>query len=283
MNIRSGRIASFIIIGFVYLLALAVGIGIYVSLTLPFWLSLLVADAISTAVVFIFSLLFKNASVYDPYWSVQPPIILILYFVFSEMTVIKILTVLVVLVWGIRLTANWAYTFFGLLHEDWRYTMLREKTGKAYFLINLIGIHMVPTLVVYAATIPAVFVVESSSGFSFLSVMALILSLFAIILQTSADIQMHRFRKRPNGSFIRNGLWRYSRHPNYLGEILMWWGIALSAVALLGFRWYLIIGAVSNTLLFLFVSIPLADGKQSKKEGFEEYKKQTRILIPIKK
>ncbi|MBR2159809.1 MAG: hypothetical protein IJ938_00690, partial [Clostridia bacterium] len=58
---------------------------------------------------------------------------------------------------------------------------------------------------------------------------------------------------------------------------------ALFAVSVLGFKWYLILGAILNNLLFLFVSIPLADGKQSKKEGFEDYKKSTRMLLPIKK
>ena len=63
----------------------------------------------------------------------------------------------------------------------------------------------------------------------------------------------------------------------------MWWGVALSAVSLLGSHWYLIAGATANTLLFLCVSIPLADGRQSKKEGFAEYKQQTRMLLPLRK
>ncbi|MBQ3166354.1 MAG: DUF1295 domain-containing protein, partial [Clostridia bacterium] len=71
--------------------------------------------------------------------------------------------------------------------------------------------------------------------------------------------------------------------PNYLGEILMWWGMGISAVALLGGGWHLLLGAVLNTLLFIFVSIPLADGRQKRKPGFEEYKRQTRALLPIYK
>ena len=105
----------------------------------------------------------------------------------------------------------------------------------------------------------------------------------AIVLQGTADYQMHRFRRTKTGNFIRIGLWKHSRHPNYLGEILMWWGIALSAVCILPWRWYLIAGAVANTLLFLCVSIPMADGRQSRKAGFAEYKKQTRMLLPLPK
>lgn len=63
----------------------------------------------------------------------------------------------------------------------------------------------------------------------------------------------------------------------------MWWGIALSVVCANPESWYLIAGALANTILFLVVSIPMADKKQSRKEGFEQYKRETRMLLPIKK
>ena len=63
----------------------------------------------------------------------------------------------------------------------------------------------------------------------------------------------------------------------------MWWGIALYALSVTPATWWLIAGAVANTVLFLAVSIPMADGRQSKKEGFTQYKKQTRMLLPIYK
>ncbi|MBQ7227277.1 MAG: DUF1295 domain-containing protein, partial [Clostridia bacterium] len=85
------------------------------------------------------------------------------------------------------------------------------------------------------------------------------------------------------GGFIRDGLWKYSRHPNYLGEILMWWGIALYVLCAYPAFWYLMGGALINTIMFLVVSIPLADGRQGKKEGFAEYKSATRILLPLPK
>ena len=95
---------------------------------------------------------------------------------------------------------------------------------------------------------------------------------------------MHKFRKKKEGNFIRNGLWKYSRHPNYLGEIMMWWGIGLSVVSVLPNYYFLLIGAFLNTLLFLFISIPMAEEHQrSRKEGFDQYKKETRMLLPIKK
>ena len=283
MNIKSNRAASFVIIAIIYALASALGIFVYTYFSETVWLGLLIVDVLATVFVFAFSLIFKNASVYDPYWSVQPIVILASFLFGKELTAARLLITLVVLIWGVRLTANWAYTFKSLEHQDWRYTMLFEKCGKFYPIINFVGIHLVPTLVVYAVTLPAVYVILSDAELNILGGVFLAISTLAFTLQGIADIEMHKFRKSAVGSFIRVGLWKYSRHPNYLGEILMWWGISLASVAILGFKWYLVLGAVLNTLLFLFVSIPMADGRQSRKPGFEEYKKQTRMLLPIKK
>ena len=280
---RKNRTLSFVIVAAVYLLAAVAGILIYRWLPWAWWLNLLVADAAATVLTFIFSLIFRNASVYDPYWSVQPIVILAAFAVGKTMTVERVLLLVAVCFWGIRLTANWAYTFGNLTHQDWRYTMLKEKTGIFYPVINFVGIHMVPTLVVYGCTLPAVYAFLQDGSWNVGSILFFLVSVGAAVLQGTADIQMHKFRKNRTGPFNRNGLWKYSRHPNYLGEITMWWGVALAVICVHPGAWYLCAGAVANTVLFLVVSIPMADNRQAHKEGFAEYKAQTRMLLPIKK
>ena len=282
-KIKQNRLASFVAIAIVYMLATLIGVLVYRALDFNFWISLLIADASATVFVFVFSVIFKNASVYDPYWSVQPPVILIAFASGAELIALGILLIAAVSFWALRLTANWAYTFLSLCHQDWRYTMLKEKTGALYPIVNFVGIHFVPTLVVYGCVLPAVYAIRAGVSLNPISVIFVAVSLGAAVMQGIADIQMHKFRRNRDGAFIRRGLWKYSRHPNYLGEILMWWGIALAVVCSAPEAWYLIFGAVANTLLFLFVSIPLADGRQARKDGFREYKKQTRMLLPIKK
>ena len=282
-KLKQNRAASFIAVTLVYIIATGMGVAVYLVLSFDWWLSLLIADVAATAVTFVFSLIFKNASVYDPYWSVQPPVILMAFAVGKDPTVLSVLLLAVVSLWAIRLTANWAYTFGNLTHQDWRYTMLHEKTGIFYPVINFIGIHMVPTLVVYGCILPAVYAVREGLTANVGSLLFLCLSLGAAILQGIADMQMHKYRQNRTSPFIRLGLWKYSRHPNYLGEILMWWGVGLSVVCAAPSVWYLAAGAVANTVLFFAVSIPMADGRQSRKEGFAEYKRQTRMLLPIKK
>lgn len=282
-KLKQNRVASFVAVTLVYIIATVVGVTVYGMLDFPWWFSLLIADIAATVVTFIFSVIFGNASVYDPYWSIQPPVILIAFAMGEKMTILGILLIIVVSYWAIRLTANWAYTFANLNHQDWRYTMLKEKTGVFYPLINFVGIHMVPTLVVYGCILPAVWAVINGVTANLGSVIFLCVSLGAATMQGIADYEMHTFRRNRTGAFIRNGLWKYSRHPNYLGEILMWWGVALSVICVAPTAWYLATGALANTILFLAVSIPMADGRQSRKEGFAEYKKQTRMLLPIKK
>lgn len=282
-KIKQSSFASFAIIVLVYVLAAAVGVAVYRNLDFAWWISLLIADVVATLVTFVFSLIFKNASVYDPYWSVQPPVILIAFAVGKDLSALGVMLIVAVSFWAIRLTANWAYTFGNLTHQDWRYTMLNEKTGVFYPFINLVGIHMVPTLVVYGCILPAVYAVREGLEPNIASVLFILVSIGAATMQGIADIEMHKFRKNRTSPFIRAGLWKYSRHPNYLGEILMWWGIALAVVCADPSVLHLILGALANTLLFVCVSIPLAEGRQSRKEGYTEYKKQTRALLPIKK
>lgn len=129
-TLKQNRTASFIILSLVYVFAVILGLLTYRSLKLNWWLSLLIADVVATVLTFIFSLVFNNASVYDPYWSVQPPVILIAFALGKKISIFGILLIIVVLLWAIRLTANWAYTFLDLTHQDWRYTMLSQKNGK---------------------------------------------------------------------------------------------------------------------------------------------------------
>lgn len=280
-TIKESRTISFIVLAVIYIAAGIIGFFIYKALTFSFWFNLLLADVAATVFVFIFSCIFGNASVYDPYWSVQPPVIITLFAIGQEMSFARVLLLIAIWYWGIRLTANWAYTFKGLKYQDWRYTHYQDTTGRLYPFINFVGIHLVPTLVVYGCILPAVFAMKIEVKGNLGSIVFFLVSIGAATLQLIADIQMHKFRLNRNGTFNRNGLWKNSRHPNYLGEISMWWGIALAVFCVLPHYWFLMAGAVANTMLFLLVSIPLADGKQSAKEGFDAYKAETRKLLPI--
>jgi steroid 5-alpha reductase family enzyme len=281
--IKESKTAGILIITSIYIMAAAIGLGVYMLMPFPFWAKLLIADVLCTVFVFIFSPIFKNASVYDPYWSVQPIVIVLFFACGHKLTLPSLLLLVSILYWGIRLTGNWAYTFGGLKHQDWRYTKFENETGRLYPFINFTGIHMVPTLIVYLTTLPAVFVIRQELRANIGSFIGMVVCVGAATLQLVADTQMQKYRKSGQHGLIRTGLWKYARHPNYLGEILMWWGIAIQAVSVMPSHWWFVAGALANTILFFSVSIPLADKRQSAKPGYAEYKAGTRMLLPVPK
>ena len=161
--------------------------------------------------------------------------------------------------------------------------MLREKSGLWFPLVSLFGIMLFPTLVVYLCMLPA-FVYARSGAVNALTLVGFALCLSAATLQLIADAQMHAFQKRAKSraEIIRSGVWRHSRHPNYLGEILMWWGVFLVMVSVFPARWYLGIGALVNTLMFQFISIPMAEKRMAAyKDGFADYLAETNKLLPV--
>lgn len=281
--LKQNRAASFVIITGIYILDAIAGAAVYRALAFDWRLNLLIADIAATVLTFAFSVMLGNASVYDPYWSVQPIVILAAFAVGRRLNMVRFLLLTAVILWGVRLTGNWVYSFHDLMRQDWRYTLLKEKTGAFYPFVNFAGIHMVPTLIVYACTLPAAYAFLHEAAWNAGSLLFFFVSVGAAAMQGVADYQMHRFQRRGTGIFIRDGLWKYSRHPNYLGEILMWWGVAFSAISVFPDVWYLGLGALANTVLFLAVSIPLADGRQARKPNYEEYKSRTRMLLPLKK
>jgi steroid 5-alpha reductase family enzyme len=250
--------------------------------------NLFIADAIATGVIFIFSMIFSNSSVYDPYWSVVPPVIAI-YLVFilpAGNHPRQLVITALVLFWSIRLTFNWLRGWQGLRHQDWRYTSIAEKTGKFYWPVSFIGIHFMPTLFVFMGCLPLWFTLSASAPFNVYDVFAGLLTTSAILIEWIADEQLYRFRKNDDrNTFIQSGLWRYSRHPNYLGEICFWGGMFLFVLSASSFKssagYWTIIGLIFMILLFALISIPLMEKRnKSRKPGYTEYIRKVPPLLP---
>ena len=275
--------ASIAIIAVIYLMAAFVGYLVFNRLKgamSELW-ALFVADVVATIVVWFFGLVFKNVSVYDPYWSVAPPVMFTAWAIYkSTFTLPVILLLVAVWYWGIRLTVNWAFTFKGLSHEDWRYTRYRETQSPFLFQItNFFGLNMMPTVLVFVVMLPGFGLFDAVSSANLLTWLGFVMCLMAATIQLVADTQIHRFRETHVGQYCDIGLWKHGRHPNYFGEITMWWGVWTMYASLCGLNW-LIIGPVAMTALFLFISIPMMERRQlQNKPGYAEYRKKTRRLI----
>jgi len=229
------------------------------------WLDGLIADLIATAGVFLASRLHKNSSFYDAYWSVLPPLLVLYWWMAADLGADELrpwLVLGVIVFWAVRLTGNWIYAFPGLHHEDWRYPMLREKAGKAEALVDLMGIHVFPTLQVFLALVPAyVAVTRLGEDVGWLDIVAVVVGVGSVVLSFVADLQMYRFaRTRQPGQAMDQGLWAWSRHPNYFGEFAFWASLALFGLATSpGDWWWLVLGAVGIFAMFEGASIPMME------------------------
>ena len=245
-----------------------------------------ISNVISTIVIWFIGVLLDTASIYDAYWSVQTPFIYICLLIkFKNINIGNFIYLELILFWAIRLTYNYTKTFNNISYIDWRYKQIKEKTGKCYQLVNLVGICMMPTIIVYLASIPSFLFVINDYKFEWIQIIGFVIMFISTFIEMKADIDIHEFKKirRDRKQIINIGLWKYSRHPNYFGEICFWYGVAFSYV-FCDFKndWCYMLGAVINNALFLFISIPLAENSLRKyKEGYDIYKKNTSMLIPI--
>lgn len=261
------RSASFVRVGAAYVAALGVA-AVWLTMgpdTAWLWLDTLIADLLATLVIFGFSRAYKNSSFYDAYWSVVPPALLIYWWVAGDAGLGEVhcwLIFIVVGAWAVRLTGNWAYAFPGLHHEDWRYGMLRARAGRWEFVTDLVAIHVIPTLQVFLGMVPVyVAVTRTGDQLLWLSTIAFVVGICAVVLEYVADGQMHRFvRDRRPGQVMDQGLWSWSRHPNYFGEFGFWFSLALFGVAAAPADvWWLFAGAAAMLAMFLGASIPMME------------------------
>jgi len=249
-------------------------------------LSTLWADIAATIIVWIFGLIFKNSSLYDPYWSVAPLFILPFWLVVRQagLGLVDWVLLLSVYLWGVRLTLNCIVRWRGLQHQDWRYTQLKQQAPRWWLVVNLGGIHLMPTLLVFGGMVPvyvAVFYRHTQNNFLlFLGGLA---CLSAMVIQLVADKQMDIFKKQSlhRDRYINTGVWRYSRHPNYFGEVLFWWGLWLVQISVEPSRWFTVVGPVLMTLLFVFISIPLMEKHiLESKPSYVQYQQTVSVLVP---
>jgi steroid 5-alpha reductase family enzyme len=203
----------------------------------------LIANCVATTVVWIFSIINNNSSIYDPYWVIAPPI-LALGMIFSggvtsPWSFRHIIIVVCLFLWAARYHIFYRWTGWrtGLQHEDWRYEMMRSFPVP-YWLNSLLGMHLFPTVLVYFAFAPGILALSIPAGlqssFSVFDGLGIATALIAVLILYFSDRQLGKFRSTEEykkGGIFRKGLWKYSRHPNYFGEVLFWISMMFFGIA----------------------------------------------------
>ncbi len=277
---------SFLFIFLIYVLAIFVGLFTFLYTEgIEDILRFLIADVAATLIIYVFSVILKNASLYDPYWSVIPPILLLgAAFFYESFGLIVFLLIGTITIWAIRLTYNWASLWTGFHEMDWRYQAMKDKAPKLYLLTNLFGIQLFPTSIVFIQLILGIIVIKNNPEVNFLTMIGSLIIVVAAIIQFVSDQQMKNFKERTKGEkkCIEEGLWKYSRHPNYFGEVMVWWGLYIIYLSMTKSLDVMIVSPILMTSLFIFISIPWMERKILKsRPEYKDYQQRVSMLVPF--
>lgn len=196
-----------------------------------------------------------------------------------------ILTFTLVTIWALRLAWHIGSRHQG--KEDFRYQDMRKRWSAVstgyYYWAAFIYVFMMQALFSVIVNSSALMVSIWSTGeFFLLDVIGAAVWAFGFIFEMVADYQLQKFRDDPTnrGKLIKVGLWRYSRHPNYFGEAVLWWGIFIIALSV-EFGWITVYAPLFITLLIRFVSgVPLLENKYKDRPEFQQYMKETNVFVP---
>lgn len=211
---------------------------------------------------------------------------LIFLFLFKNQTFYgyQLLLVVMVVLWAIRLI-TYLLTRILKIKKDRRFNKIRENP------LKFLQFWVFQGLTVWIVMLPSIFLLnlKESKPLNSIMVLGIIIWAFGLLIETVSDWQKFGFKNNPKNKnlWIQSGLWKYSRHPNYFGEMLVWWGIFIFAIpSLQGLSWLTIFGPIFITYILIFVSgIPLLekryDTKYTDNKKYQKYKNRTSILIPL--
>jgi steroid 5-alpha reductase family enzyme len=224
----------------------------------------------------------KRNDVADIAWGIGFVLIAWLSFYLSGYSLKSLLANSLVTIWGIRLASH-IYSRNKSKPEDSRYLEWR-KTWRFFYLRSFLQIFFLQGIFLFLISLPIMFINHSISySFGIVEVIGVLIWALGFYFESTGDSQLKEFISNPanKGKLMDQGLWRYSRHPNYFGEVTQWWGIFIIALSITG-SLFTIIGPLTITILILFVSgVPLLEKKYAGRPDWEEYKKKTSVFIPL--
>lgn len=234
---------------------------------------------------FVIALLKKRNDVADVAWGLGFPLMAWVTYALAPHamagTRVALLVNVLVTIWGLRLALHIYRRNHGK-PEDYRYAQWRREWGKWFVLRSYAQVYLLQGALLYCIALPVLINnVHATYSFGILHYVGLALWVIGFLFESTADRQLRAFVRDENnkGKIMRSGLWKYSRHPNYFGEVTQWWGIGLLTLWTAG-GWS-IVGPLTITCLILFVSgVPLLEKKMAQKPEFAEYKKRTSVLVP---
>ena len=241
-------------------------------------------------IIFMYATVWFAAAVYkkrndiaDIAWGIGYTVICSYLFFTYPASPVTILLYALVTLWGLRLSMH-IYNRNKNKTEDFRYKAWRQEWGKNFYIRSYLQVFLLQGLFLLIIISPVIHAaIELPVKWNIFTWIGLSCWIIGFYFQAVADWQLVVFKSnyKNKGLIIQSGLWKFCRHPNYFGELLMWWGIFIITIPLANSIFF-IIGPVTITLLIVFVSgIPLLEKKYKGNPAFEDYKKRTSVLIPM--
>lgn len=234
---------------------------------------------------FLLSRLLKRNDIADVLWGVGIFVVALVGFLLTDHNPLTILLTLMIGVWAVRLSGR-IFLRNRKKTEDKRYQELSKSWGKWFFLRSYLQVFLLQSMLMVVVGYPALHAAvfgNTLTNFSVIVWVGLIVWMIGFFFETVSDYQLDRFLQNPQnkGTILTTGLWRYSRHPNYFGEVTQWWGIFLMVVTL-PYGIYAIVSPLMITFLILKVSgIPMLEKAFEGNPAFEEYKRKTSAFFPL--
>lgn len=233
------------------------------------------------SVIFCVALWLKRNDLADVCWGAGFIMIVIVLRLQYTLTPPALLCYILTLIWGGRLSFH---LFLRNINkeEDFRYKAWREAWGKNFVWRTYLQVFVLQGFFMWLISFPLQLVaIDSAGNWNGWMLAGAVVWMAGYYFQSTGDRQLQKFMKtKQPGEILQTGLWKYSRHPNYFGEILMWWGIGIIAIPLqLG--WLAWIGPLTITWLLVKVSgVPLLERKYKDHPAYQEYKRRTPALVP---
>jgi steroid 5-alpha reductase family enzyme len=231
---------------------------------------------------FAYATYLKRDDVADTAWGLGFVLVAWVSFMRGEMRPVALVTTLLVTIWGVRLASHIHRRNSGK-PEDKRYIEMRQnwKYGR---LSSYLHIFLLQGFFLFVVVQPVIFInLYTSNTLKVLQMIGILIWMIGFYFESVGDAQLAAHIKDPanKGKLMTTGLWRYTRHPNYFGEVTQWWGIGIIALAISG-GWVTLIGPLFITYLICFVSgVPMLEKKYAGRPDWEEYKKKTSVFIPL--
>jgi len=238
---------------------------------------------VSANVGFAVSLIKKRNDVADIFWGLGFVVVAWTpFFAAGSFNNRGLIVNLLVTIWGLRLALHIFWRSRGK-GEDFRYRAWRESWGKSFYWRSYLQVFILQGFFLFLISLPIIVVNTRNAELSLFDVLGVMIWLIGFFFEAIGDYQLLKFTKNPanKGKIIQTGFWKYTRHPNYFGEVLLWWGIFCFALSV-PFGFLTIISPITITFLILYVSgIPMLEKKYENNLEFADYKKRTSAFFPM--